>query len=84
MERAKHEWEAEQEEDRLALEEQHVKKLEILREKLKEQLQQQHEVCANNDVCTKTYLMSYTNHYHYVRVEYLLISKGYVKLKTNT
>ena len=44
LERAKYEWEAEQEEDRLAVEEQHVKKLENERERLRNELQQEKEV----------------------------------------
>ena len=44
LERAKYEWEAEQEEDRLAIEEQHLKKLDNERERLRNELQQEKEV----------------------------------------
>ena len=44
VERAKHDWEVEQEEERLAVEEQHLNKLETEQERLKNKMLKENEV----------------------------------------
>ena len=71
LERAKHDWEAEQEEDRLAVEEQHLKKLGNERERLRNEMQQENKVenCDFYKTLSTVPIFHFTVIYYYIFIQ---------------